>query len=113
MIAKNPQEILDSMVKTEFWYSETGSRAEGTNKTTSESKRWWLPSPKVPKPGLSNSARKKLLDKGKVVYQVFKATKSINENVLLEMPVPSIIKEAIPKVRFFPLFSPLWLIIIR
>lgn len=90
-------EILDSMVKTEFWYSETGSRAEGTNKTTSESKRWWLPSPKVPKPGLSNSARKKLLDKGKVVYQVFKATKSINENVLLEMPVPSIIKEAIPK----------------
>ncbi|KAL0695899.1 hypothetical protein Bca4012_063079 [Brassica carinata] len=94
---KNPQEILDSMVKTEFWYSETGSRAEGTNKTTSESKRWWLPSPQVPKPGLSNSARKKLLDKGKVVYQVFKATKSINENVLLEMAVPSIIKEAIPK----------------
>ncbi|CAN6882341.1 unnamed protein product [Brassica oleracea] len=90
-------EILDSMVNTEFWYSETGSRAEGTNKTTSESKRWWLPSPQVPKPGLSNSARKKLLDKGKVVYQVFKATKSINENVLLEMPVPSIIKEAIPK----------------
>ncbi|KAG2304160.1 hypothetical protein Bca52824_032811 [Brassica carinata] len=90
-------EILDSMVKTEFWYSETGSRAEGTNKTTSESKRWWLPSPQVPKPGLSNSARKKLLDKGKVVYQVFKATKSINENVLLEMAVPSIIKEAIPK----------------
>ncbi|CAH8331330.1 unnamed protein product [Eruca vesicaria subsp. sativa] len=90
-------EILDSMVNTEFWYSETGSRAEGTNKTTSESKRWWLPSPQVPKPGLSNSARKKLLDKGKVVYQVFKATKSINENVLLEMPVPSIVKEAIPK----------------
>ena len=88
------------MVNTEFWYSETGSRAEGTNKTTSESKRWWLPSPQVPKPGLSNSARKKLLDKGKVVYQVFKATKSINENVLLEMPVPAIIKEAIPKVSF-------------
>uniref|UniRef100_A0A1J3JZK1 Rop guanine nucleotide exchange factor 14 n=1 Tax=Noccaea caerulescens TaxID=107243 RepID=A0A1J3JZK1_NOCCA len=90
-------ETLDSMVNTEFWYSETGSRAEGTNKTTSESKRWWLPSPKVPKPGLSNSGRKKLLDKGKVVYQVFKASKSINENVLLEMPVPAIIKEAIPK----------------
>ncbi|CAH2034755.1 unnamed protein product [Thlaspi arvense] len=90
-------ETLDSMVNTEFWYSETGSRAEGTNKTTSESKRWWLPSPQVPKPGLSNSGRKKLLDIGKVVYQVFKATKAINENVLLEMPVPAIIKEAIPK----------------
>ncbi|KAL0854607.1 hypothetical protein Bca101_059759 [Brassica carinata] len=94
-------EILDPMVNTEFWYSETSSRAEGTNKTTSESKRWWLPSPQVPKPGLSSSGRKKkLLDKGKVVYQVFKATKSINENVLLERPVPAIIKEKIPKVSF-------------
>ncbi|KAL1204959.1 Rop guanine nucleotide exchange factor 14 [Cardamine amara subsp. amara] len=90
-------ETLDSMVNTEFWYSEIGSRAEGKNKSTSESKRWWLPSPQVPKPGLSNSERKKLLDKGKVVYQVFKATKAINENVLLEMPVPTVIKEAIPK----------------
>ncbi|XP_010460984.1 PREDICTED: rop guanine nucleotide exchange factor 14-like [Camelina sativa] len=90
-------ETLDSMVNTEFWYSEIGSRAEGKNKSTSESKRWWLPSPQVPKPGLSNSGRKKLLDKGKVVYQVFKATKAINENVLLEMPVPDVIKEAIPK----------------
>ncbi|EOA40048.1 hypothetical protein CARUB_v10008741mg [Capsella rubella] len=90
-------ETLDSMVNTEFWYSEIGSRAEGKNKSTSESKRWWLPSPQVPKPGLSNSGRKKLLDKGKVVYQVFKATKAINENVLLEMPVPAVIKEAIPK----------------
>ncbi|VVA93219.1 unnamed protein product [Arabis nemorensis] len=90
-------ETLDSMVNTEFWYSEIGSRAEGTNKSTNESKRWWLPSPQVPKPGLSNSGRKKLLEKGKVVYQVFKATKSINENILLEMPVATIIKEAIPK----------------
>ncbi|CAA0260374.1 Rop guanine nucleotide exchange factor 14 [Arabidopsis thaliana] len=90
-------ETLDSMVNTEFWYSEIGSRAEGKNKSTSESKRWWLPSPQVPKPGLSNSGRKKLLDKGKVVYQVFKATKAINENILLEMPVPIVIKEAIPK----------------
>ncbi|VVA93338.1 unnamed protein product [Arabis nemorensis] len=70
----------------------------GRNKGTNESKRWWLPSPQVPKPGLSNSGRKKLLEKGKVVYQVFKATKSINENILLEMPLPAIIKEAIPKI---------------
>ncbi|CAN8290495.1 unnamed protein product [Cochlearia groenlandica] len=90
-------ETLDSMVNTEFWYSETGSRAEGTNKSTNESKRWWLPSPQVPKPGLSNTGRKKLFDKGKVVYQVFKAAKSINENILFEMPVPTVIKEAIPK----------------
>ncbi|XP_010538326.1 PREDICTED: rop guanine nucleotide exchange factor 14 isoform X1 [Tarenaya hassleriana] len=88
---------LDSMVNTEFWYDEVGRRAEGKNKSTRESKRWWLPLPQVPRPGLSDSGRKELLDKGKVVYQVFKAAKSINENVLLEMPVPTIIRDAIPK----------------
>jgi hypothetical protein len=106
-------ETLDSMVNTEFWYSEIGSRAEGKNKSTSESKRWWLPSPQVPKPGLSNSGRKKLLDKGKVVYQVFKATKAINENILLEMPVPIVIKEAIPKVSLHSLLSLVIVIIIQ
>ncbi|GLT64437.1 hypothetical protein SLA2020_369320 [Shorea laevis] len=34
---------------------------------------------------------------GRVVHQVFKAAKSINENVLLEIPVPAIIKDALPK----------------
>ncbi|KAK0591273.1 hypothetical protein LWI29_037822 [Acer saccharum] len=90
-------ETLDSMVNTEFWYSEVGSRAEGRNKSTRESKRWWLPLPQVPTTGLSDTGRKKLLCQGKVVYQVFKAAKSINENVLLEMPVPAIIRDALPK----------------
>ncbi|WZY92314.1 hypothetical protein YC2023_064643 [Brassica napus] len=84
------QETLDSMVNTEFWYSEVGPRVE-------ESRRWWLPSPKVPKPGLSSLVRKNLLEKGNVVYQSFKAAKSINEEVLLEMPVPTIIKDSLPK----------------
>ncbi|XP_009143646.1 rop guanine nucleotide exchange factor 14 [Brassica rapa] len=83
-------ETLDSMVNTEFWYSEVGPRVE-------ESRRWWLPSPKVPKPGLSSLVRKNLLEKGNVVYQSFKAAKSINEEVLLEMPVPTIIKDSLPK----------------
>ncbi|RID61762.1 hypothetical protein BRARA_E00883 [Brassica rapa] len=83
-------ETLDSMVNTEFWYSEVGPRAE-------ESRRWWLPSPKVPKPGLSSLVRKNLLEKGNVVYQSFKAAKSINEEVLLEMAVPTIIKDSLPK----------------
>ncbi|KAK1568694.1 hypothetical protein Q3G72_027639 [Acer saccharum] len=90
-------ETLDSMVNTEFWYSEVGSRAEGRNKSTRESKRWWLPLPQVPTTGLSDTGRKKLLCQGKVVYQVLKAAKSINENVLLEMPVPAIIRDALPK----------------
>ncbi|EEF42526.1 rop guanine nucleotide exchange factor 14 isoform X2 [Ricinus communis] len=90
-------ETLDSMVNNEFWYSEVGSRAEGRSKSTKQSKRWWLPLPQVPTTGLSDSERKKLLHKSKVVYQVFKAAKSINENILLEMPVPTIIRDALPK----------------
>lgn len=86
------------MVNTEFWYAEGGSRAEGRNTSAKQSKRWWLPSPQVPKSGLSDTERKKLLNKGRVVHQVHKAAKSINENVLLEMPVPTIIKDALPRV---------------
>lgn len=90
-------EALDSMVNNEFWYEEVGSRAEGRNKTTTESKRWWLPSPQVPKSGLSDTGRQKLLSRGKVVHQIFKAAKAINENVLLDMPIPPIICDALSK----------------
>ncbi|KAA8527995.1 hypothetical protein F0562_035136 [Nyssa sinensis] len=90
-------ETLDSMVNTEFWYAEGGSRAEGRSRSARQSKRWWLPLPQVPISGLSETRRKKLLYQGKVVYQVLKAAKSINENVLLEMPIPTVIKDALPK----------------
>ncbi|KAK3004087.1 hypothetical protein RJ639_017887 [Escallonia herrerae] len=102
------EEMLDSMVATEFWYAEGGSRAEGRSRSASRSKRWWLPSPRVPISGLSDIERKKLLDQGKLVYQVFKAAKSINESVLLEMPVPTVIREALPKAS--NLSSPLYLV---
>ncbi|KAJ1381000.1 Serine-threonine/tyrosine-protein kinase, catalytic domain [Sesbania bispinosa] len=55
------------------------------------------PSSQVPKAGLSDTESKRLLHQGRVVRQVFKAVKSINENVLLEMPVPAIIKDALVK----------------
>ncbi|CAH8384314.1 unnamed protein product [Eruca vesicaria subsp. sativa] len=89
LILMKAQETLDSMVNKEFWYSEVGRR--------SESSRWWLPSPKVSKTGLSSLGRKNLLEKGNVVYQIFKAAKSINEEVLLDMPLPTIIKDSLPK----------------
>ncbi|XP_027183248.1 rop guanine nucleotide exchange factor 14 isoform X2 [Coffea eugenioides] len=90
-------EILDSMVDTEFWYVEVGSRAEGRSRSAGESKRWWLPSPRVPAIGLSDAERKKLLNQAKRVHQVLKAAKSTNESVLLEMPVPDIVKDALNK----------------
>ncbi|XP_051151304.1 rop guanine nucleotide exchange factor 14-like isoform X2 [Andrographis paniculata] len=90
-------EALDSMVGTEFWYSEVGSRAEGRSRSAGESKRWWLPSPCVPRSGLSDMERKRLLHHGKLIYQVFKAVKAINESVLAEMPIPTTIKDILPK----------------
>ncbi|KAL8063744.1 hypothetical protein ABFX02_01G046700 [Erythranthe guttata] len=91
-------ETLDSMVGTEFWYTEVGSRAEGRNRSgDGKSMRWWLPSPRVPTIGLSDIERKRLLHHGKLIYQIFKAAKSINENVLAEMPIPTAIKDALPK----------------
>ncbi|XP_048430875.1 rop guanine nucleotide exchange factor 14 isoform X2 [Pyrus x bretschneideri] len=90
-------DTLEAMVDTEFWYAEGGSRAEGRNKMTCQSKRWWLPTPQVPATGLSDTSKRKLLSHGRIVHQVFKAARSINESVLLEMPVPTIIRDALPK----------------
>ncbi|XP_038899002.1 rop guanine nucleotide exchange factor 14 isoform X2 [Benincasa hispida] len=86
---------LDSMVKTEYWYAEVGSRAEGKSRSMGQSTRWWLPLPQVPSTGLSENERKKLLNHGRVVHQVFKAAKSINESILREMPVPTVIRDAV------------------
>ncbi|KAK8471615.1 hypothetical protein PHAVU_003G277800 [Phaseolus vulgaris] len=90
-------ETLESMVNTEFWYAEEGSRSEGRNTTGRQSKRWWLPSPRVPRTGLSEVERKRLLHQGRIVHQIFKAAKSINDNMLLEIPVPTVIKDALLK----------------
>lgn len=90
------------MVNTEFWYAEVGSRAEGRSRSAGQSMRWWLPSPRVPTVGLSEIERKRLLHQGKLIFQVFKAAKAINENVLAEMPIPATIRDALPKV---PLLS--------
>ncbi|XP_008238005.1 PREDICTED: rop guanine nucleotide exchange factor 14 [Prunus mume] len=90
-------ETLESMVNTEFWYAEGGSRAEGRTKVSRQSKRWWLPVPHVQATGLSDAAKQKLLNQGRVVHQVFKAARSINESVLLEMPVPTVVRDALPK----------------
>ncbi|MED6196172.1 hypothetical protein PIB30_044836 [Stylosanthes scabra] len=90
-------ETLDSMVNTEFWYEEGGSRAERRSTSIKQSKRWWLPSPQVPSTGLSDTERKRLIHQGRMVHQIFKAAKSINDSVLLEMPMPTIIKDAFLK----------------
>ncbi|KAL8244644.1 hypothetical protein R6Q59_010902 [Mikania micrantha] len=89
-------ETLDTMTNTGFWYEED-NQAEGKSKSVKEGKRWGLPIPHVPIGGLSGEERKKLLYQAKIVHQIFKAAKSINEHILLEMPLPKIIGEALPK----------------
>lgn len=79
-------ETLDSMVSTEFWYTEVSTRAQG------KSIKWCLSVA-----GLSGVERTKLVNQEKLVNQLFKAAKAINENVLAEMPVPTVIKDALPK----------------
>ncbi|KAJ3707110.1 hypothetical protein LUZ61_010815 [Rhynchospora tenuis] len=88
-------EVLDSMIGTEFWYEECGNKAGQDGQR--QSKRWWLPSPRVPETGLSEYERKKIIFQAKVVHQVLKAAKSINEQVLLQMPLPPTVTDALPK----------------
>lgn len=91
-------DVLDSMVDTEFWYVEGGSRGDDrTSSANRTSKRWWLPSPRVPDFGLSPVLRKRLGIRAKLVNQVLKAAKSINEQVLLQMPIPHAVTDALPK----------------
>ncbi|GMH09628.1 hypothetical protein Nepgr_011469 [Nepenthes gracilis] len=90
-------ETLDSMANSEFWYVEGSRYSEGRDGSARQSRKWRFPLPRVPKGGLSENARKKLLCQGNRIHQVFKAAKSIHEGVLHEMLVPEIIKDAVPK----------------
>ncbi|KAL5211804.1 hypothetical protein ABZP36_022651 [Zizania latifolia] len=92
-------EVLDSMVDTEYWYVESGSRADGRSKRNGprQTKKWWFPSPRVPDLGLSQFQRKRLVFQAKLVHQILKAAKSINEQVLLQIPIPTAVMDALPK----------------
>ncbi|KAM0046533.1 putative PRONE domain, Rop guanine nucleotide exchange factor [Helianthus debilis subsp. tardiflorus] len=93
-------EMLDVMMNTEFWYEEV-SQAERKGESVKEGRRWWPLMPHVPVGGLSGEERKKILNQAKIVHQIFMATKSINETILLEMPIPKIIGEVLPKVTCY------------
>jgi hypothetical protein len=93
------QEVLDTMVDTEYWYEDSGSRAGGRGKNNGQrqTKKWWLPSPCVPEQGLSQLQRKRIIFQAKLVHQILKAAKSINEQVLLQIPIPTAVMDALPK----------------
>ncbi|KAH9324979.1 hypothetical protein KI387_005157, partial [Taxus chinensis] len=97
------KESLDSLGQTEFWYAKGENREVNDigNDNMKQGKKWWLPIPKVPLNGLSDEARKKLLYQRDCINQIFKAAKSINEQILSEMEVPEVLWETLPKTWLY------------
>lgn len=63
-------DILDSFIKTEFWYVDQGIVASDCDGSSSfrktlhrQEEKWWLPVPRVPAGGLQESSRKQLYHK--------------------------------------------------
>jgi hypothetical protein len=100
------QDSLNSYTDTEFWYVDRGivmSEKETLSgprlSMQRQEEKWWLPTPKVPVNGLSEEARRKLQHQREAINQILKAAMAINGQVLLEMEVPDIYWDSLPKVR--------------
>ena len=82
----------------EFWYvSRDADESEKGNAKRKDDK-WWLPTVKVPPDGLSEVSKRWLLFQKDSVNQVLKAAMAINAQVLMEMEVPEVYIESLPKV---------------
>ncbi|OMO54064.1 Plant specific Rop nucleotide exchanger, PRONE [Corchorus capsularis] len=81
----------------EFYYlsKDAPDSEKGNNKRKDD--KWWLPTVKVPKEGLSDAARKHLQHQKDCVNQVLKAAMAINAQVLSEMEIPENYIESLPK----------------
>ncbi|CAN1331145.1 Rho guanine nucleotide exchange factor 8 [Linum perenne] len=91
-------ELLDQFGKqNEFWYvSKSDDDSEKGGQGRNEDK-WWIPTAKVPKNGLSEPTRRWLQSQKDAVNQVLKAAMAINALVLSEMDVPEEYIESLPK----------------
>ncbi|CAM8987294.1 unnamed protein product [Rhodiola kirilowii] len=102
--------MLDGFTNTEFWYVDRGialAGESGCNGYTSlksserpsirQEEKWWLPCPKVPSKGLSESTRNKLQQCRDCANQILKAVMAINNCVLSEMEIPQAYLETLPK----------------
>ncbi|CAN0901562.1 Rho guanine nucleotide exchange factor 8 [Linum grandiflorum] len=90
-------ELLDQFGKqNEFWYVSKSDEDEKGGQGRNEDK-WWIPTAKVPKNGLSEPTRRWLQSQKDAVNQVLKAAMAINALVLSEMDVPEEYIESLPK----------------
>lgn len=106
------QDSLKSHIDTEFWYvdrgidmSEKESKAGSRLSMQRQEEKWWLPTPKVPVNGLSEDGRRRLQHQREAVNQLLKAAMAINGQVLLEMEVPDVYWDSLPKVSCKDHFS--------
>ncbi|XVE52589.1 hypothetical protein DITRI_Ditri02bG0133900 [Diplodiscus trichospermus] len=97
-------DILDSFTNTEFWYVDQGIIAPDADGSASfrktlqrQEEKWWLPVPRVPTCGLSDSARKQLSHTRECTNQILKAAMAINSISLSEMEVPDSYLDTLPK----------------
>ncbi|KAH7288517.1 hypothetical protein KP509_31G029200 [Ceratopteris richardii] len=97
-------DTLESFRDTEFRYAEHGVMiiddvSQGLQRVSlhRENEKWWLPTPKVPKTGLSDEGRKRLQHQCECIKQVLKAAVAINTQVLAEMEIPDVYWDALPK----------------
>ncbi|KAK4804438.1 hypothetical protein SAY86_004255 [Trapa natans] len=103
--------ILDTFHDSEFYYVDHGvsldrsddlqmccsAKSSGRYSSAQQEKRRPLPSPKVPKKGLSGDTRKKLQQYKECANQILKASIAINKNALAEMEVPNAYLDCLPK----------------
>ncbi|KAI7985436.1 Rop guanine nucleotide exchange factor 12 [Camellia lanceoleosa] len=78
--------------QNEFTYM---SKDDDKNKRRDD--KWWIPTPKVPPNGLSESTRKWLQFQKDSVNQVLKAALAINAQVITEMEIPENYIDSLPK----------------
>ncbi|CAH1425527.1 unnamed protein product [Lactuca virosa] len=90
-------ECLDNFQgEHEFTYASKDDN-EAKSQRKREEDKWWLPTPKVPADGLSESTKKWLQFQKDAVHQVLKAALAINAQILMEMEVPESYTETLPK----------------
>ncbi|KAG6733707.1 hypothetical protein I3842_01G237400 [Carya illinoinensis] len=83
--------------QNEFYYMSRDDDDSDKGKAKRKDDKWWLPTPQVPKEGLSEMSRKFLQYQKDCVNQVLKAAMAINAQVLSEMEIPENYIESLPK----------------
>eukprot|EP00897_Mesotaenium_endlicherianum_P004370 jgi/Mesen1/3961/ME000021S03484 len=92
-------DTMDNFVDMEVTYtkpSDTPATPEKTASTRNQDK-WWLPTPQVPKGGLSSKGRGNLVKSRETAQQILKAAMAINAQVLNEMDIPDSYADSLPK----------------